>query len=373
MRNHALEYFHRLISRFLTYLTGGFIGAIIYGLDYLVPAVEVPNWFFFAVLPLLSFLYANYSIFCENKAGEAELLVEIQKWKQEFQDLQDTRPKLEVSLLEGSAPVKKIQRILKPIPPEPDYDRLLESERKRIHDKLRRGPFPTRRKNPWLPNHINKPIDYTEAIQDEVTEYINDYRHYLEHDYLNIIFQDRHLRLQPLIENKGSGESSNVRIDFIVPLDYGKTPADKDWMEIEAYGISKAKKPAEPTIESINKKHSSYKSEMGFNFSPPDYPYTADNNWAAGNSRRTIDRLESETRISYFFNCLVPGQSEKDLDPFPLWLGNVEGNEKVEIKVVIIGSNIIDGPKEDKLEIEFIVQPANEGSEAKAETNPSAV
>lgn len=364
MKKYASEYLRRLIGKFLAYLTGGIVASVIYGLTYIFPSIQVPNWFYTSILPLLSFLFANYSVFSENKAREAELLEEIHKLKQDLQNLQNCRPIIEVGFLEGSTPVKKIHRNLKPIPPEPDYDRLLEGERKRIHDKLRRGPFPARKINPWFPKRVERPYVLDEAIQEVVTRYITDYRWYLNHEYRYSIFQDRCIRLQPLVENKGGGESSNVRVDFYIPLGYSKNRKDKEWMEVEFFGISKPKKPAEPTIESIHKKYSSDNSETGFNIPPPDNSHTADNNWTAGNPRCAIDWLEDVTRISYFFNCLVPGQTEEDLDPISLWLGEVEGNQKIEIRVVVIGSNIIDGPKEDMLEIEFIALPVKEGSEA---------
>jgi hypothetical protein len=349
----------RLLSQTIVQATG-ILGLLI--------AVVRDLWFpnvnplpYYLVLLILSVVIGSFRVFADIQK-EHEIARQDQDKKfllleQELAELKNNQPKLEIGVDLGDGElVKSLTTVIFDVKPLEDIDKLLEEKRKELSER-----FPERPKSsPSDSTGIDKwKIDISEAMgsllsgitaQSGFDEYIDELRAFYLNSQKWELYHELGLLIFPIIKNYGPVTANSITLEFILPQKF--ILSDKNIRD-EVYWYltdeeSKPVPPKEPTFRSLLSRQSPA-SRLGEFYIPAFDNLKNEPIFETG----PIYSFENgKAIITYHCGKLLQGRLIDDLDPFLVWLGDLESPSSIIIQTNIFAEELRESPHVSELEIE---------------------
>lgn len=278
---------------------------------------------------ILTFLISGYSVFLEISNEHQK---EIERLQSRINELEGKRPEIKVWFQADSGVTSELGIQLARTELKPDYDALLEQERKRLNSKRDSHQFSS------ISEAISKQLNPN--YDEEVEEYIRQYRRYLERSYDVTLYEDRFRRIRLAAENAGSFTASDVTLELRLPKDL--IPTDDQRRAFEMYKLYKDKPspPEEPELYqdmfALGGMLSDIRLSLPAMGVPPASPHL---------DNRNVDGPHMELRgdelyIIYKIGKLVPHLIERDFPRLSLWLGGVDMDTTWDIPIRIYAADL---------------------------------
>jgi len=166
------------------------------------------DWRLTLILVVTGFLVSAFLVHLETQQVLKERDLKIREFA-------DEEPNVIVGFQDETGHlVETLQIQLRPLPPKPDFDLLVEEERKQLLDK-RQG---TRSSRELVAAIAQTAFSMPNPnYEKDVEQYLLQYRSYLVRRYEHRIAGDRTRSLVPIVHNKGHRPANNVTIEFAMP------------------------------------------------------------------------------------------------------------------------------------------------------------
>jgi len=338
-KNLLGEYFTRLIHQTLVQVTGvlGFILTAV--LEIAFPGVII-KWVFYLTLLATGVIVGGYQVFAElvkeHEKETTEFAHALSELESKFRELESRQPRILVGFQnETGHLVQRLQLQLNPLPPKPSVDEEVKQKR----DKL------LARKQNIKPIHRPSDASIFEIIrkpnpkyEEEVEEYLEQYRKYLLKLHEHTIIGDRARYITLVVENQGLYPANNVTIELEMPTAYRK-PSGKQELEIW-YSMEDEHDlhpPEEPKLFNdfmdIGRSHL---PSFALGVPAQDLNTTKPSN-TSGPEFIERDGLQL---IVYHIKKLIQNRPENDFASFLLWLEDIEQSISWEIPVKIYAEEL---------------------------------
>lgn len=319
-RSPLKEYSRRLLQQTWLLITGGVGFLVTLVAELFFPNPYVP--FVYIAIFIASLIVGGYFAF-------VELLKDYDELEEKVNNLDDQKPDIDVSFLREDGQISKETTLwLHPMAPEPDFDVMVEEERKKL--------IANRPNNHPLFGRMDSSSGIVNRhYMQDVEDYLVEYREYLVRVYESTINRANAIRL--FVENRGQYPANNVTVELIMPPDFvvpsehhcfDRTSNDR---RITEYLVSAPRPPKAfldissmvnlPPIEPVGSLISGIQNRANIN--GPEY-------------RSKGGRIH----VAYTIEKLVQHNPEEDFEPFWLWLGNMEQSDNWEIPVRITSSDL---------------------------------
>lgn len=253
--------------------------------------------------------------------------------------------------------VETYQIRLQPLPPKPDFDLLVENERRQLLNKPQ---------VPCVSSNLTEVMNQTvfgitpnPNYEKEVERYLPQYHNYLVRLYEHSIANDRTRALVPIVHNKGHSPANNVTIEFAVPEAFAKLAKHQQWVPLvtdemlEELEITKDKlaefqesnlcdRPPRP--QRFIKSPISWlgtlspRSLMEPFQPPPQFPSEVQGlSNVSGPSDEVRDGVHY---VVYRIAQLVQHQPENNLEPFYIWLGDIKYPDTWQVRIRITSADL---------------------------------
>jgi hypothetical protein len=349
-RNLLKEYGSRLIRKTLVQATGGLGFVVAAILQILFPHVLI--WAFYLIILVTGLVVGSYFVFVDlvkdSEAKENEYKHKIGELELKVSELEDAQPRITVGFQDAAhRSVKAVQLQLRPLPPKPDFDALVEDERKQL-------PPESRSLGRLTVAGILSPRnpDYRE----EVEQYLTKYRDYLVKRYERKVAEDRTRFLVPIIENQGHYPANNVTIEFEMPGAYrqpekhqiceteiteedleGLEGSEQVLREVEDKYICGLPKKPKPFIDTLRSSMATLWADP--RWLSPSLP-SAQIQRTPNVSGPVHEDRDGVHYIVYHVQQLVQHRPEDEFEPFFLWLGDVRHPVVWKIPVTITSADL---------------------------------
>lgn len=256
---------------------------------------------------------------------------------------------------------------LQPLPPKPDFDLLVEKERRELLNKPQ-----VHRISSNFTEVMNQTMFGTTPnpnYEEEVEQYLPQYRSYLARLYEHSIANDRTRALVPIVHNKGHRPANNVTIEFAMPKAFAEPVKHQQWvslitdemleeLEITKDELAELQGPnlcdSPPRPQRFIKSSISWLSSMSTHgliepFQPPSqFPSEVQEvSNVNGPSHEVRDGVHY---VVYHITQLVQHQPENNFEPFYIWLGDIQCSDTWQVWIRITSADLRE-PKEGTLSI----------------------
>jgi hypothetical protein len=357
------QYTSRLIRQSSFLITGIFGFLLAFILNYCFPGVFV-EWAPYVITVGIAVVVGSYFVFAnavrefEGKKDEYKHTVSQLEFK--LSQLEYAQPRITVGFQDDARRlVKTVQLQLRPLPPKPDFDALVEEERKRL---LAKSPSRGKLVVPMI--YYRRNAHYGE----EVEQYLIEYRDYLLKRYERRVAEDRTRSLVPVVENQGYYPANNVTIEFEMPGAYrqpekhqlceteiteedleGLGGSGQELRELEDRRICGFPREPEPFTSVWAPSLSTVWAATGG--LSPSVPLAQ----APGISKTSgpvHEDREGVHFIVYQIQQLVQHRPEDDFEPLFLWLGDVGHSVVWKIPVTITSADLRE-PLQEVLQLDI--------------------
>lgn len=226
-------------------------------------------------------------------------------------DFENSIPKLALDFWDDGSKRQNLQLLVSPFPSEPDYEELIEQEKKELLNAFLGAKKP--RKNEGLHSILNSlPLALGEIYKDEddykneCGEYLEEYRQYLEMQHYFDIGIARLRRIGFYINNVGKIPADNVIVLIDFPDEFQFLEED----EVEFVLNEAPKKPKRPKLTKSIVPNFAYPVSPAVHFTPPDISSLGNENL---NKSGPFIRPKNSTEVRYEITKLMHGFGE-DLD-----------------------------------------------------------
>lgn len=362
------EYCSRLLKRTWLLATGG-VGFIVT----LVVELVFPNVIIlivYAAILAVALVVSGYFVFVdlvkESDKREEEHERAIAELEARLGELESRQPRIVIGFQDQQTHLTKSLRIqLHPLPPEPNYDALIQEKRSELFGKQRGSQSQSLQASIAALEllALSRP---NPRYQEEVEEYLVEYRAYLTRRYERKIAVDRAHCLVPIVENQGHCPANSVIIEFAMPEAYtvpeehqrpdstlleedlkelGISIPLEEMQEMEDARICRLPQEPKPTIGNWELFAHRVLDDDRSPYPPPvEEPSNTD-----GPLHEVRDGVHF---ISYTAKSLIQHRPERDFEPFWLWLANTDHSTVWELSVRVFCAEL-HTPFEDTLFLEI--------------------
>lgn len=278
------------------------------------------NWNLTLILVFLGFLTSSFLVYLD-------LEKETERLKSDLLLIEESRPIINVGFKDDNFELNKsLDFILQPNPKSPDFEELLNIERKRLLSK--QFPKIDIEISPELKKFIESipvpKISYPSEFvnnpnyEEDIEKYLPKYREYLIKKYE--IGLKRAFFISPIIINEGRVPSTNLIVEFDMPHEYSKPKVHQSFNRTDEeidLRLSVIHKPNEPKLQ-IRENAS---RDFLTSFAPgrtdiPKFP-------AYSPADPIFEEKNGIWKITYKIEQLVPSQEENNLNDFWVWAGEI--------------------------------------------------
>lgn len=335
----------------------------------------------FGLAIVVSSYFAFANLYREYQTKNNNLKNTISKLKSEINELRNKQPSLIVGF-QGSDNrlTKSLHFQLNPLPPKSTIDAQIEET---VQEELERLAEKERKSNS---RHMGVGLLRPNPnYKQELKQYEKEYRAYTRRQFEFLITKDRTHAIRPIIENTGYHPANNVDIEFKMPEEY-KKPADHQYPPLEHSFYDNplyqdylndsemteekimlmaiehiCERPSEP------KKFTDITTSALYNLLPGAFtsPWIETRSISEKLSNVTGPTYKTQQGIhyiTYHIDQLVQHRP-LDLDPFYIWLGDINHSTIWEI-IVQITSADLQQPHEETLLIKIeIIDSTNNNNQ----------
>ena len=358
------EYISRLIRQTLVQVTGvvGLVVTAVLGIFFSGVFIE---WAVYLIILVAGLVAGSYFVFAdlikefEHKRVEYEHIISELELK--IREFEDTQPHIIVGFQDESRHLTRtLQLQLRPLPPKPDFDALVEERCKQLPASQRSHQ----------PSHGLAAAIVEAALgklnpryEEEIEQYPRQYRAYLVRRYERDIAPDRTRPLIPIVKNQGSHSASNVTIEFEMPKEYKRLAKHQSLEsflteeELEEPGFTKEglRELEDEHICGLPPEPQRYVSLSLHASLWPTVPPPSLSQELSNTSGPVHDERDGVHYIVYNIDQLVQHRPEDNFDPFFAWLGDIKHSTTWEIPVSITSADLRK-PQKDTLLIEIRVE-----------------
>ena len=315
------------------------------------------DWRLTSFLVGIGFLVSAFLVHLDTQRELRELEIRVR-------ELEDQKPRITVGFQDETGHLTKTLRIqLRPLPPKPDLNALVEKKRECLLKKWRDRHS--------APNTIASIIESVNRgpnphYEEDVEEYLPKYRSYLIRRYEQRVANDRTRSVVPVVQNEGHYPATDVTIEFTMPEAY-REPArhqhpvpitgeiaqefgltKEELLELEVQDLCELPPEPQPSVSLV-----------------PPVPYSmlrpssVDHIQEVSNTSGPFHDIRDGVHyIAYSIEKLIQHRPEYGFEPFHIWLGEIEHCVTWEIPVRITSATLQE-PEEDVLHVEIeIVEDA---------------
>ena len=277
-------------------------------------------------------------------------------------ELENKQPRILVGFQDPNQHLAKVLRIqLDPLPPEPDYDALVDEKQKAV---LAKAPYRGFQNDSVIVRAMSNFTKPNPHYKEDTAKFLVEYHAYRVRRYECKIAADRTRSLVPAVENHGHYPATSVTLEFKMPATYTKpekhqqyrpSPSEetlrelgfsrKEWQEWEDVNICQLPLEPSPTLSLLDDYASSLAQVPHFPFSPPEHSNT---------NGPIHEERNGAHYIVYTIENLIQHRPERDFDPFWFWLASVDHSVVWEIPVKIFSADL-HTPQEETLVLEITV------------------
>lgn len=305
------------------------------------------GWQFTLVLVCLGLLISAFLVHLETQRA-------LEECEQTRRENKSKQPCIIVGFLnEDKQLTKELQIRLKPLPPQPDFDVIVAKKREELLLKKPRESIQT------IALFLNP------NYEQEVDEYLKKYRIYLVKRYEREVAKDRVRYIALAVENRGYSPANDISFELEMPRSY-KRPAEHqihnpppDEETLEQLGMSreeweewKCGLPTEPQL--VRDPFRTDWVRLPFPRSDSSFQNMNEHN----NGGPAYEVRQGKDYIVYTIKRLIQHRLVDDLEPFPVWLGDVEDQAVWEIPVRITCADIPE-PQWETLRLDIRVVSQN--------------
>lgn len=360
------QFFSRLLGKVELKISGfiGTVAGIAIGLVFRdeVPAVIGAYLVFWAVTAgVCSFLVLKDFI-KEQQREISQLKHVIEQLRLRLSEQEHAQPRIRVGFQDDrGALTETLQLILEPLPPEPDYNALVERKKTELLSKFHQY----QQSASLLVNH-----DYASDLQ----EYLQEYRDVLARRYQLLVVRKRAQYVRPMALNEGRSPADTVTLEFQMPTTF-RNPTERQyagvWLDLALLQSDDPEPPLpwEPQVSFHGRLAWTLRNSVSLaDFADP----AAGHHSAPTTAGAPIYKKRNGTQlVAYEIAELVPGQVKDDLEPILLWLPDVVQSATWDIPVQIYARQFRGGQAGSKVRLEILLaEPMDD--EVGKETGPGS-
>jgi hypothetical protein len=322
-------------------------------------------------LLVVALVVSGYFVFVdlveESEKKEKDHKLAIAEFESRLDELESRQPRIAVGFRDQQGHLtKSLQVQLHSLPPEPSYDALIQEKRSELLDKQRGSRSQSLQDSvaALASAALSRP---NPQYQEEVEEYLVEYRAYLIRRYERKIAADRAHSLFPIVENQGHCPANSVIIELAMPEAYttpeehqrpdstlseenykklGSSIPFEEMQEMEDARICGLPKEPRPTIDNWELLASGVLDDRSHYPPPVEEPSNTD-----GPLHEVRDGVHY---ISYTVKSLIQHRPERDFEPFRLWLASIDHSTVWEISVEVFCAEL-HTPLENTLFLEIVM------------------
>lgn len=304
------QYLFRLLKS-TAFIVTGIVGFIVSA--FVSSVFELENqWIFYVLVLPIGFIIGGIKLFLEMD-------LEIQELKSEIAHYKLSKPKFEIKAKVNDREVDDPCLLLHKKPEYPDIEKLVSEEKKRLLSKRSAdssSPFGLS----ILKNQPNK------NFQRELEVYLEDYKRYLLQVWECSINRSNEINL--LIRNQGGQPATDITLDLLMPPQYS--------IPKEHHQYNRETTLRDQIISHVNKPFAP-KPFIDFNTwsIPIDLAPIPSNLPPYKDDNPEYKQKDDGIHVIYKIDKLIQHSPVEDLEPFWIWLGNIEEEEPWNIKLKI--------------------------------------